>query len=72
MTRASGMFTVACMTSKSDDRNSSAARRPLTDNYDNLRGRNERRADLARARELAARIERTMQAARQRATRNRG
>jgi hypothetical protein len=40
--------------------------------YDDLRHRNARRADLARARELRARIERALQAARQRAKRDRG
>jgi hypothetical protein len=60
------------MTGKSDDQDSSAAQRPLTHVYDDLRRRNARRADLARAREMRARIERALQAARQRAMRDRG
>jgi len=72
MTRARGATTVALMTAKRDDRDSSAARLPLTNIYEDLRKRNARRADLARARERRARIERALQAARQRATKDRG
>jgi len=60
------------MTANSQDRNSSPARVPFANMYEELRKRNERHADLVRAREMRARIERALQAARQRATRERG
>ena len=72
MTRPRGTITVAIMTAKSDDRNFAEAQRPLTNMYEDLRRRNARRADLARARDMRVRIERVVQAARQRATRERG
>ncbi len=72
MTVAPRRFTVAAMTAKRDDRDSSAPRRQLPDVDDNLRRRSALRADLARAREMRARIERALQAARQRAMRDRG
>jgi hypothetical protein len=40
--------------------------------FDDLRKRNARRAELARAREMRARVERVVQAARHRTTRDRG
>jgi 3-polyprenyl-4-hydroxybenzoate decarboxylase len=49
----------------------SAARRTVTHLYDDLRRRNARRADLARAREMRTRIERALEAARQRTIRDR-
>lgn len=72
MTQAQRLFTVAAMTAKRDDRDPSAARWQLTHVYDDLRRRSARRADLARAPEMRARIERALQAARQRAMRDRG
>jgi hypothetical protein len=71
MTRAPRLFTVAPMTGKRDDRDTSAARRTVTHLYDDLRRRNARRADLARAREMRTRIERALEAARQRTIRDR-
>lgn len=67
MTVVQRLFTVVRMPAKRDDRDSSATRRQLTHVYDHLR-----RAELARAREMRARIERALQAARQRTTRDRG
>jgi ribosomal protein L17 len=72
MARLRRKITVAGMTAHSHHRDSSAARLPLANMYEDLRRRNERRADLARAREMRARIERALQAARQRTTRDRG
>ncbi len=72
MTRAPRLFTVAPMTAKRDDRDSSAARRTVTQLYDGLRLHNARRADLARAREMRTRIERAVEAARRRTIRDRG
>jgi hypothetical protein len=60
------------MTAASHDRDSSAARRPLTNIYEELRRRNARHADLARRSETRNRIERALQVARQRALRDRG
>jgi hypothetical protein len=59
------------MTGKRDDRDTSAARRTVTHLYDDLRRRNARRADLERAREMRTRIERALEAARQRTIRDR-
>ncbi|MGO9497893.1 MAG: hypothetical protein ACLQA5_14485 [Solirubrobacteraceae bacterium] len=59
------------MTAKRDDRDTFAAQR-RTHVYEDLRQRNVRRADLAHAREMRARIEHALQAARQRAMRDRG
>lgn len=66
------LFTVAPMTAKRDDRDTSAARRTVTHLYDGLRLHNPRRADLARAREMRTRIERAVEAARRRTIRDRG
>jgi hypothetical protein len=71
MAVAPRLFTVVPMPAKRDDRGS-ATRRQLPEVDDDLRGRGARRADLARAREMRARIERALQAARQRTTRERG
>jgi hypothetical protein len=60
------------MSAASHDRDAAGARRPLTNMYEDLRQRNARHAELARARELHIRIERALQAARQRAMRHRG
>ena len=72
MMRATRLFTVAPMTAKRDYRDTSAARRAVTQLYDGLRGHNARRADLARAREMQTRIERAVEAARRRTIRDRG
>jgi hypothetical protein len=60
------------MTATSHDRDSSAARRPLANIYEELRGRNARHADLGRTSESRIRIEGALQVARQRALRDRG
>jgi hypothetical protein len=72
MARARSRVTVARMTTSSRDRGPSASGRPVNNIYDDLRKRNERRSDLARTREMRLRIERALQAARDRRFRSRG
>jgi hypothetical protein len=60
------------MNAASRYRDSLAADRPLTNVYEDLRRRNARRSDLARARAMQIRIERAVQAARQRWPPSRG